>query len=167
MNDIQKYSNTERLYVKQFGGTMIDDARQWLIDADIETDDGKTVSIKDQLRSSAKSGNIAVEMETINPKTGQRKEGWLKYINTVGFAVLCNHPVSKVAIWIRIPTSELKEWVEKNKDKLRKFTLSDSSIKNNIQQGRTYTHAWGYLISIQSLLDSGFSFSPLNQEYTT
>ena len=52
MNDIQKYQSTEVLYAEQFGGELIEDSRQWLIDADVLTPDGKTVSIKDQFQSS-------------------------------------------------------------------------------------------------------------------
>ena len=34
MNDIQKYQSTEVLYTEQFGGELIEDSRQWLIDAE-------------------------------------------------------------------------------------------------------------------------------------
>ena len=40
MNDIIKYAATERLYVEQFNGTIINDKRQWEIDADVLTPQG-------------------------------------------------------------------------------------------------------------------------------
>ena len=167
MNDITKYSNTERLYVAQFGGELINDSRQWEIDADVLTDDGKTVSIKDQLKASFKYGNIAIGVETSNPNNGKIKPDWFGYINTTGFAILCTHPTTKQAIWIRCRPSKLKQWVEDNKASLRKFNLQPHVVKHNIAQGRTYTDGWGYLISVQRLLDAGFQYTALNQEYTT
>ena len=167
MNDIQKYSNTEKIYVAQFGGELINDSRQWEIDADVLTPDGKTVSIKDQLKSSAKYGNIAIGVETSNPNNGKTKPDWFGYIATTGFAVLCTHPKTKQAIWIRCKPSKLKQWVEQNKTSLRKFNLQPSVIEHNIKQGRVYVDGWGYLVSVQRLLDAGFHWTNLNQEYTT
>lgn len=167
MNDVVKYAATERLYVAQFGGTTIDDERQWLIDADVLTPDGKTVSIKDQLKSSAKYGNVAIGVETSNPSTGEVRDDWFGYINTTGFAILCTHPKTKQAIWIRCTPTKLKEWVKAQASKLRKFNLTPSVVKHNQQQGRTFTDGWGYLVPVQSLLDSGFSFTVLNQQYNT
>ena len=167
MNDITKYAATERLYVAQFGGTIIDDERQWEIDADVLTPDGKTVSIKDQLKSSAKYGNVAIGVETSNPRNGAIKPDWFGYIATTGFAILCTHPKTKQAIWIRCRPSKLKQWVEQNKTSLRKFNLQPSVIEHNIRQGRTYSDGWGYLISVQKLLDAGFQYTVLNQGYTT
>ena len=167
MNDVHRYSNTERLYVAQFGGELIKDARQWEIDADVLTPDGKTVSIKDQLKSSAKYGNVAIGVETSNPRTGAIKPDWFGYIATTGFAILCTHPKTKQAIWIRCRPSKLKQWVEQNKTSLRTFNLQPSVIEHNIRQGRTYSDGWGYLISVQKLLDAGFQYTVLNQEYTT
>ena len=167
MNDVLRYSNTERLYVAQFGGDLIKDARQWEIDADVLTPDGKTVSIKDQLKSSAKYGNVAIGVETSNPRTGAIKPDWFGYIATTGFAVLCTHPKTKQAIWIRCTPTKLQEWVNVQSSNLRKFNLQPSVIRHNEQQGRTYTDGWGYLVPVQSLLDSGFSFTVLNKEYNT
>ena len=167
MNDVLRYSNTERLYVAQFGGELIKDARQWEIDADVLTNDGKTVSIKDQLKASARYGNIAIGDETSNPNNGKTKPDWFDYIATTGFAILCTHPKTRQAIWIRCRPSKLKQWVEQNKTSLRKFNLQPSVIEHNIRQGRTYTDGWGYLISVQKLLDAGFQYTVLNQEYTT
>ena len=167
MNDVLRYSNTERLYIAQFGGELINDARQWQIDADVLTPDGKTVSIKDQLKASAKYGNIAIGVETSNPNNGKTKPDWFGYIATTGFAVLCTHPKTKQAIWIRCRPSKLKQWTEQNKTSLRKFNLHKSSIEHNTKQGRTYTDGWGYLIPVQKLLDAGFQYTALNQEYTT
>ena len=167
MNDVHRYSNTERLYVAQFGGELIKDARQWEIDADVLTPDGKTVSIKDQLKSSAKYSNVAIGVETSNPRTGAIKPDWFGYIATTGFAILCTHPKTKQAIWIRCRPSDLKQWVEQNKTSLRKFDLQPSVIEHNRKQGRTYSDGWGYLIPVQKLLDAGFQYTVLNQEYTT
>ena len=167
MHDVTKYAATERLYVAQFGGTIIDDERQWEIDADVLTPDGKTVSIKDQLKSSAKYGNVAIGVETSNPRNGAIKPDWFGYIATTGFAILCTHPKTKQAIWIRCRPSKLKQWVEQNKTSLRKFNLQPSVIEHNIRQGRTYSDGWGYLISVQKLLDAGFQYTVLNQGYTT
>ena len=167
MNDIQKYQSTEVLYAEQFGGELINDSRQWTIDADVLTPDGKTVSIKDQLKASAKYGNIAIGVETSNPNNGKTKPDWFGYIATTGFAILCTHPKTKQAIWIRCKPSKLRQWVEQNKTSLRKFNLQPSVIEHNIKQGRTYTDGWGYLISVQKLLDAGFQYTALNQEYTT
>lgn len=167
MNDVTKYAATERLYVAQFGGTIIDDERQWEIDADVLTPDGKTVSIKDQLKSSAKYGNVAIGVETSNPRNGAIKPDWFGYIATTGFAILCTHPKTKQAIWIRCRPSKLKQWVEQNKTSLRKFNLQPSVIEHNIRQGRTYTDGWGYLIPVQKLLDASFQYTVLNQKYTT
>lgn len=167
MNDIQKYSNTEKIYVKQFGGELINDSRQWEIDADVLTPDGKTVSIKDQLKASAKYGNIAIGVETSNPKTGAVKPDWFGYIATTGFAVLCTHPTTKKAGWLRCTPEKLKQWVEDNKSSLRKFNLQPHVVEHNIKQGRVYVDGWGYLVSVQRLLDAGFHWTNLNQEYTT
>lgn len=167
MNDIKKYSNTETLYVQQFGGEVINDSRQWTIDADVLTPDGKTVSIKDQLLSSGKYGNIAVEMETSNPDNGDTKDGWLGYIATTGFAVLCMHPTTKEPIWIRCRPSELKAFVQQHSNTLRKFNLLPSTIAHNRRQGRTFVDGWGYLIKVQALLDAGFKYTKLNQHYNT
>ena len=167
MNDVLRYSNTERLYVAQFGGELIKDARQWEIDADVLTPDGKTVSIKDQLKSSAKYGNVAIGVETSNPRTGAIKPDWFGYIATTGFAILCTHPKTKQAIWIRCTPTKLQEWVKAQSGKLRRFNLQPSVIEHNIRQGRTYVDGWGYLISVQKLLDAGFQYTVLNQEYTT
>ena len=167
MNDIIKYAATERLYVEQFNGTIINDKRQWEIDADVLTPDGKTVSIKDQLKSSAKYGNIAIGVEISNPKNGAVKADWFGYIKTTGFAVLCTHPDTKQAIWIRCTPTKLQEWVKDQQSKLRKFHLQPSVVRHNEQQGRTYTAGWGYLIPVKSLLDSGFSFTVLNKHYNT
>ena len=117
MNDVHRYSNTERLYVAQFGGELIKDARQWEIDADVLTPDGKTVSIKDQLKSSAKYGNVAIEAETSNPDNGDTKEGWLHYIKTTGFATLCTHPKTKQAIWIRCKPEKLQEFIKQHEQR--------------------------------------------------
>lgn len=167
MNDIQKFSNTEILYTKQFGGTHITDSRQWEIDADILTPDGKTVSIKDQLASSSKYGNVAVEMQTSNPDNGKTKDGWMGYIGTTGFATLCEHPKTKEAIWIRCTPAKLKAFVKQHEKTLRKYKLMPWTIEHNRKQGRTYVDGWGYLISVQSLLDAGFSHTVLNQNYNT
>ena len=167
MNDVLRYSNTERLYVAQFGGELIRDARQWEIDADVLTPDGKTVSIKDQLKSSAKYGNVAIGVETSNPRTGAIKPDWFGYIATTGFAILCTHPKTKQSIWIRCTPTKLQEWVKAQSGKLRRFNLQPSVIEHNIRQGRTYVDGWGYLISVQKLLDAGFQYTVLNQEYTT
>ena len=167
MNDVIKYAATERLYVAQFGGTLIDDERQWKIDADILTPDGKTVSIKDQLRSSAKYGNLAIGVEMSNPRNGATKPDWFGYINTTGCALLCTHPQTKEAIWIRCTPEKLKAWVKDNASKLRKFNLQPSTVQHNEQQGRTYTDGWGYLVPVQSLLDGDFQFTVLNQHYNT
>ena len=165
MNDIQKYSNTERLYVAQFGGKLIKDARQWEIDADVRT--WKVRQAKTQLKASAKYGNIAIGVETSNPNNGKTRPDWFGYIATTGFAILCTHPKTKQAIWIRCRPSELKQWVEQNKTSLRKFNLQPSVIEHNIKQGRVYVDGWGYLIPVQKLLDAGFQYTVLNQEYTT
>jgi hypothetical protein len=167
MNDIQKFSNTEILYTKQFGGTHITDSRQWEIDADVLTPDGKTVSIKDQLASSGKYGNIAVEAQTSNPDNGKTKDGWLHYIGTTGFATLCVHPKTKEAIWIRCTPAKLQAFVKQHEKTLRKYKLMPWTIEHNRKQGRTYVDGWGYLISVQALLDAGFSFTVLNQQYNT
>ena len=167
MNDIQKYTNTERLYAAQFGGTHINDSRQWEIDADVLTPDGKTVSIKDQLKSSEKYGNIAVEMETSNPDNGKTKDGWMGYIGTTGFATLCYHPKTKEAIWIRCTPAKLQAFVKQHEKTLRKYKLMPWTIEHNRKQGRTYVDGWGFLISVQALLDAGFSHTALNQEYNT
>lgn len=167
MNDIQKYSNTEQLYVNQFGGETITDSRQWLIDADVLTPDNKTVSIKDQLKSSEKYGNIAVEAETSNPDNGETKAGWLEYIATTGLATLCMHPETKKPIWVRCRPSELKAFVQQHKNTLRKYKLLPWTVEHNRKQGRTFVDGWGYLISVKALLDAGFSFTYLNQNYTT
>ena len=167
MNDIQKYSNTEKIYVAQFGGELINDSRQWEIDADVLTTDGKTVSIKDQLVASAKYGNIAIGVETSNPKTGSVKPDWFGYIATDGFAVLCAHPVSGEAGWLRCTPKKLQQWVNDNKSSLRKFKLQPHVVEHNIKQGRTYVEGWGYLIGVKRLLDDGFHWTTLNQEYTT
>lgn len=167
MNDIQKFSNTELLYTKQFGGTHITDSRQWEIDADVLTPDGKTVSIKDQLASSSKYGNIAVEAQTSNPDNGKTKDGWLHYIGTTGFATLCTHPKTKEAIWIRCTPAKLQEFVKQHEKTLRKYKLMPWTIEHNRKQGRTYVDGWGYLISVQALLDAGFSHTVLNQQYNT
>lgn len=167
MNDVQKYSNTESLYVAQFGGTIITDSRQWELDADVLTPDGKTVSVKDQLKSSGKYGNIAVEAETSNPDNGDTREGWLHYIGTTGFATLCVHPKTKGPIWIRCTPAKLQAFVETHKDTLRKYNLMPWTIEHNRRQGRTFVDGWGYLIPVQALLDAGFHCTALNQEYTT
>ena len=167
MNDIQKYSNTEKIYVAQFGGKLINDSRQWEIDADVLTPDGKTVSVKDQLKASAKYGNIAIGVETSNPKTGAVKPDWFGYIATTGFAVLCTHPVSGKAGWLGCTPEKLQQWVESNKASLRKFRLQPHVVEHNIKQGRVYVDGWGYLVSVQRLLDAGFHWTNLNQEYTT
>ena len=167
MNDVQKYSNTESLYTAQFGGTIITDSRQWEIDADVITPDGKTVSIKDQLKSSAKYGNVAVEVENSNPDNGKTKDGWFRYIATTGFATLCVHPETKGAIWIRCTPAKLQAFVELHKSSLRKYKLTPWTIEHNRKQGRTFVDGWGYLISVQALLDAGFSYTALNQNYTT
>lgn len=167
MNDIQKYSNTEKLYVAQFGGSLITDSSQWEIDADILLENGKTVSIKDQLKASAKYGNIAIGVETSNPKNGAVKPDWFGYIKTTGFAVLCTHPVTKQAGWLRCTPEKLQQWVEDNKSSLRKFNLQPHVVEHNIKQGRTYVDGWGYLVSVKRLLDAGFHWTNLNQEYTT
>ena len=167
MNDVIKYAATERLYVAQFGGTLIDDERQWKIDADVLTLCGKTVSIKDQLKSSAKYGNLAIGVEMSNPRNGATKPDWFGYINTTGCALLCTHPQTKEAIWIRCTPEKLKAWVKDNASKLRKFNLQPSTVQHNEQQGRTYTDGWGYLVPVQSLLDGGFQFTVLNQHYNT
>ena len=78
MNDIQKYQSTEVLYAEQFGGELIEDSRQWLIDADVLTPEGKAVSIKDQFKSSLRYGNIAVELEIFNSGRGLTKPGWFE-----------------------------------------------------------------------------------------
>lgn len=166
MNDIIRYTETEQIYANQFGGTLIEGSRQWGIDADILTPDGKTVSIKDQLRSSAKTGNIAIGVET-SDASGRVKPDWFQYIATTGFAVLCTHPKTKKAIWIRCRPSKLKQWVEDNKASLRKFNLRPSTVAHNVSQGRTFNNGWGWLVPIQRLLDDGFSFTELNQDYTT
>ena len=167
MNDVIRYSNTERLYVAQFGGELIKDARQWEIDADVLTPDGKTVSIKDQLKSSAKYGNVAIEAETSNPDNGDTKEGWLHYIKTTGFATLCTHPKTKQAIWIRCKPEKLQEFIKQHETTLRKYTLMPWTVELNRKQGRTYVDGWGYLVPVQLLLDAGFHWTNLNQEYTT
>lgn len=167
MNDIIKFANTERLYAAQFGGEIIEDSRQWEIDADVLTPDGKTVSIKDQLKASAKYGNIAIGVETSNPDNGKVKPDWFGYIATTGFAVLCTHPTTKQAVWIRCTPEKLQAWVEANKASLRKFKLQPHVVQHNKAQGRVYTDGWGYLVSVQALLNAGFHCTPLNQEYTT
>lgn len=167
MNDIQKYSNTEKIYVAQFGGELINDSRQWEIDADVLTTDGKTVSIKDQLVASAKYGNIAIGVETSNPRNGAVKPDWFGYIATDGFVVLCAHPLSGEAGWLRCTPTKLQQWVNDNKSSLRKFKLQPHVVEHNIKQGRTYVEGWGYLVSVQRLLDDGFHWTVLNQEYTT
>lgn len=167
MNDVTKYANTEKIYVAQFGGSLIDDSRQWEIDADVLTPDGKTVSIKDQLKASGKYGNIAIGVETSCPSTNEIKDDWFGYINTTGFAVLCTHPETKKAMWLRCTPKKLKDWVTKNSKSLRKFTLLPSVVQHNIRQGRKFVDGWGYLISVQRLLDAGFSYTYLNQEYNT
>lgn len=166
MNDIIRYTETEQIYANQFGGTLIEGSRQWEIDADILTPDGKTVSIKDQLRSSAKSGNIAIGVET-SDANGRVKPDWFQYIATTGFAILCTHPKTKKAIWIRCRPSKLKQWVEDNKASLRRFNLRPSTVAHNRSQGRTFNDGWGWLVPIQRLLDDSFSFTELNQDYTT
>lgn len=167
MNDVQKYSNTESLYTAQFGGTVITDSRQWELDADVLTPDGKTVSVKDQLASSRKYGNIAVEAETSNPDNGDTRKGWLHYIGTTGFATLCVHPKTKESIWIRCTPAKLQAFVELHKNTLRKYNLLPWTIEHNRKQGRTFVDGWGYLISVQALLDAGFQYTVLNQNYTT
>jgi len=167
MNDIKRYTKTEELYIKQFGGSLIKDSRQWEEDADIITPEGKTVSIKDQLKSSAKYGNIAVEMETSNPDNGDTRDGWMLYINTTGFATLCEHPDTKQPIWIRCTPAKLRAYVETHKNNLRKYHLLPYTIEHNRKQGRTFVDGWGYLISVRALLKAGFSYTPLNQEYST
>lgn len=166
MNDIIRFANTEQLYANQFGGTLINDKRQWEIDADILTPDGKTVSVKDQLRSSAKYGNIAIGVET-SAADGRIKPDWFQYIATTGFAILCTHPQTAKPIWIRCTPAKLQQWVKDNEAQLRKFNLRPSTVAHNRSQGRTYNNGWGWLVPIQRLLDAGFSFTELTEEYTT
>ena len=109
MNDIQKYQSTEVLYAEQFGGKLIEDSRQWLIDADVLTPDGKTVSIKDQFQSSLRYGNIAVELEIFNSERGLTKPGWFEYISTTGLSILAAHPDTGDPIWIRCKPEKLQE----------------------------------------------------------
>lgn len=167
MNDIQRYSNTERLYVNQFGGELITDSRQYLIDADILTPDGKTVSIKDQFKSSLRYGNIVVETEIYNTARGLSKPGWFGYIDTTGLGILAAHPDTGDPIWIRCKPEKLQEWVNNNKNRLRGYELQPSTVKHNEKQGRTYTQSRGYLISVASLIRDGFSYTALTGEYTT
>ena len=41
------------------------------------------------------------------------------------------------------------------------------TVELNRKQGRTYVDGWGYLVPVQLLLDAGFHWTNLNQEYTT
>lgn len=164
-SDIKKYESTELLYVEQFGGELIKDSRQWLIDADVLTLDNKTVSIKDQYNSSKRYGNIVVETEIYNTARGLSKPGWFEYIETTGLAILAAHPSTKEPIWIRCKPELLQVWVAKNKDYLREYTLQPSTVKHNERQGRTYTQSRGYIIPVASLLRDSFSITALEGDY--
>lgn len=165
MNDIQKYQSTEVLYVEQFGGELIEDSRQWLIDADVLTPDGKTVSIKDQFKSSLRYGNIAVELEIFNSERGLTKPGWFEYIQTTGLSILAAHPDTGDPIWIRCKPEKLQEWVSNNKNKIKPYQLRPETVRHNQKQGRTYTNSKGFLIPVLSLIRDGFSFTPLEGTY--
>lgn len=147
--DIKKFEATEDMFVQQFGGERITDSRQWTIDADCLLK-GKTVSIKDQLKSSAKTGNITVETKTVNPKTKEEKLGFLYYNKTDYYAWLVSYKDQE--IWLVCPSSFFKSFVENNYH--YQFKTNPDTVEKNIKQGWKFAEGHGLLLKIEKLINS-------------
>lgn len=137
----------EKLYVKQYGGELVTDKAQQNKDIDILHKDGRTVSIKNQTKGSAKSGNISLELEQFNTKTNKSMPGNFELCEADELSIAVTYKGNMC--WLHLPANEFKAWVNKWKDKDWKTrTLLPYNIDINKREGRFFDNARNLLIPI-------------------
>ena len=150
MNDITKYETTEMKFIKQFGGERVTDLQQQYKDIDVIRNN-KTVSIKDQLFSSNKYGNITLETK-LKTLDGKEMKGCFEVCEADYYGWLISHPVHKVPCWLVCSVQDLKDFVKSNN--VPTFSTRPETIQHNINQKRKFVYGEGFKLSIASLLNN-------------
>lgn len=98
----------EQKFVKQFGGTLIDDLQMQYADIDVVMDDGVTYSIKHQAISE-RTGNMSFELKLINDRTGASMKGNYAKCEADMYAIACWKDGEE--FWFIADTKEVKKFV--------------------------------------------------------
>lgn len=147
---MSKGEKAEHWFCSQFNGKRFSDKETQLKDIDVATK-GYTWSIKDQIKSSAKTGNISLEVELVNTRTGKSIAGCFQtsQADCYGWAIT----YMGKPMWLRMRRSTLYNWALTNKSTLCKVSNTDWVVEDNRKQGRTYDDARSLLVPIQRLVD--------------
>lgn len=144
----------EQLAVAQFGGKLLSDkANQYKdIDAQVTSKQGSkhTISVKDQLWSSEKYGAIQIEMKLTNTTTGASMGGCF---------VKCEADYYFWRVWTAehgdtwaiVKVSVMKDFINKNKDSLKKWQTQEKTEAKNRSYNRKYDRAAGYVVPMEEL----------------
>lgn len=149
--------NAEHKAAQQFNGTLVTDLSMQYQDIDVmvPAKDGsvKSCSVKDSYSGSKSFNNVQIELKTINTRTGASQAGcFLKNNSDYYMWQVC---LEGNAMWVVIPSAELKAWVKDNMPKLRKFTTNARTEELNRKYGRTYDRSEGVNIDLKDFVKLG------------
>lgn len=137
----------ERLFVNQYGGELVTDLELQRKDIDVILPDGRTVSVKNQTKASAKYGNISLELEQFNTKSGKTIPGNFQNCEADLLAIAVTYCDEES--WLLLNTKDFKDWVTKWRDRDWKVrTLLPYTIETNRREGRHFDNARNLLIPV-------------------
>lgn len=144
--------NAEHLAAKQFNGTLTSVLDEQYADIDLHIR-GKSVSVKDQLESSAKYGSIQIELSMTNTRNDDSRPGC--FYNCKADYYFWRVSLNDDDYWCVIETSVMRDYVEQNKQSLRTWQTRHYTEQKNRNYGRTFDRASGVNIPLQSLVKLG------------
>lgn len=142
----------EHIAAKQFDGVLTDKLEHQYADIDLFIR-GKSVSVKDQLESSAKYGGIQIELQTMNTRNGDTRPGCF-YTNEADY-YFWRVSINDNDMWCVIPCQVLKDYVRDNLGTLRTWQTRHSTETKNRNYGRTYDRTTGVNITTRELVKLG------------
>lgn len=158
-------TEAERLCAEQFKGKLTAQLEHQYKDIDLfiraKSGDWKSCSVKDQLRGTSRGfTSVQIELEQIDTDTQESIKGCF-YNNDSDYYFwrVCYDEIEQ---WCVIDSVELKNYIESNKNTLRKWNTGKATNIKNRSLGRKYNSAKGVELELTVMASIG-SFIPVRR----
>jgi hypothetical protein len=168
LENIGRHERTEHMFVDQFGGTKVLDLEIQLRGVDVIYKDGvTTIQIKDEFKSSERTGNIFIEKELEDPETGEKIAGCFESEQADKLVILIHHPKEGKPYWLGGSYNCFRKFNNDHRALFRQVSGKYETIKNNKTLGYKYTRPHGEVVKIADLIKHKetyqFVLTPLNK----
>ena len=153
----------ENLAADVYGLTLIGDVNLQYVDVDAVDENGRTISIKDQMKTSKTYGTITVEYE-LGTLGNERMDGNFLVNETDEYMWLVSHKGERGFMFML--SDEFKKFVLAQKEEWPVRGLTQWTIQENVRRNRKYPRAWSWAVPVDVLIQQCWcEFDPLPDDY--